>query len=49
VHRFGLPLRSKYPPAILEVANEFLLLVSTEITGSPPARNACTSALMCSM
>jgi hypothetical protein len=46
--RLRLPLEAQFAATILEVANKFLFLVSTEMTGSPAAWNAFTSALMCS-
>jgi hypothetical protein len=39
---FGLPLSA----AVLEVADQFLLLVSTEMTGQPAARYRALTLLM---
>src|SRR5215212_10050625 len=37
-HMLGLSLRPKLSTSILKVADQFLLLVSTEITGEPAAK-----------
>ena len=47
-HHFGFAWRTQFPTTILEVADQFFLLVSTEMMGCPALWKACTSALMCS-
>jgi hypothetical protein len=47
-HRLGISLAPQLPAAVLEVADQFLLLGSTEIAGLPAAIAAFTVVLMCS-